>query len=381
MKKLTWLVLAALMSSACSSMFVGEDVEKPKPLPTLPAQAVSLPLAWQVNVGASSDDVQRNFLLDLSAGKIYAAAASGAISILDAQTGRLEQSLRSQEKLSAGMAADTLGMYLVNQKAELVALDERGGERWRKALGALPVGRPFAAGERILVQTQNGRVQAFHHADGRALWTYSYHLPSLILQHSGSMQPLGDEVVLLGIPGGRVAVVSMTHGEVLWEAPIAGVRGTNELERMADVASPPVFDGARVCAVAFQGRVSCLDARTGAPIWSQPIASSLGLAMNADAVFVVGDDSKIHALDRQNGRLLWQQDALLHRGLSAPAMLGGALFVFDQDGFAHLLNPQSGEIMARTSTGAGAAVSRPVPVAANRVLLHTSSGRLLAFGQ
>lgn len=373
------MVGAALMSGACSSMFSGDGAAQPKPLPALASNAADMALAWQANIGASDADVQRNFLFDLSAGKIYAATAAGKILILDASSGQIEQTFHSKERLSAAIAADALGMYVVNQKAELIALDERGGERWRKALGALPLGRPFASGGRLLVQTQDGRVQAFHHDDGRSLWSYRYHLPSLTLQHGGSMQPLGDEVVLLGMAGGRVAVLSMVHGEVLWEAPIAGVRGANELERMADVASPPIFDGTRVCAAAFQGRTSCLDARTGAPLWSQPIASSHALAMDVNAVYVVDDDGKIHALDRQNGRILWQQDALLHRGLSAPAVLQGRVFVLDQEGYAHVLNAQTGAITGRLATGAGAAVSRLLPIAADRVLVHTQTGRLLAF--
>ena len=53
---------------------------------------------------------------------------------------------------------------------------------------------------------------------------------------------MGGEAVLLGMPGGRLAVIGANMGDLLWEASVSTPRGASELERMADVASRPVFD-------------------------------------------------------------------------------------------------------------------------------------------
>jgi outer membrane protein assembly factor BamB len=57
--------------------------------------------------------------------------------------------------------------------------------------------------------------------------------------------------------GAALAGVDPLRGTVLWEVPLATPRGTNEVERLADLVGPAVRAGDRVCARAFQSPWLC----------------------------------------------------------------------------------------------------------------------------
>ena len=155
-------------------------------------------------------------------------------------------------------------------------------------------------------------------------------------------------------------------------------RGATELERVADVATPPVFDSGLVCAAAYQGRLTCLDARSGAPLWSKDVASSRGLVMDSKQVYITSDDGVIFAFDRQSGAQRWQQAGLRWRGVSAPALLDQQVFVYDNKGYAHLLDRDSGAFRGQISTGGGEMLARPVSLG-DRVVIQTRAGQVMAI--
>ncbi len=192
-------------------------------------------------------------------------------------------------------------------------------------------------------------------------------LPALTVRHSGSLQALGGEVALLGMSGGRLGVLNLASGELIWESAVTLPRGATELERIADVASPPVFDGNMVCAVAFQGRVACLDAKSGTPLWSRELSSSRGLTFDARLLYVTADDGTVHAFDRYSGTPMWKQEGLRYRGVSAPALLNGQVLVYDAEGYAHLLSSLDGSLVGRLATGGNELQGRPLNVSAQRV--------------
>ena len=80
--------------------------------------------------------------------------------------------------------------------------------------------------------------------------------------------------MLVGESGGKLSVLNLASGDLLWDANVALARGATEIDRVVDVASPPVFDRGQICAVAYQGRLTCFDARSAAPMWSREVSSS-----------------------------------------------------------------------------------------------------------
>ena len=104
----------------------------------------------------------------------------------------------------------------------------------------------------------------------------------------------------------RLAGVDPLRGSVQWEVAMASPRGTNEVERLADLVGPPLRIGDTVCARAFQSAVACADVSRGALLWSRNVGGIR--AIGGDAERVVGrigrvgvDLARFHELETGSG--------------------------------------------------------------------------------
>ena len=186
------------------------------------------------------------------------------------------------------------------------------------------------------------------------------------------------QAVLAGFPGGKLVAISPRNGAALWEGTVALPKGATELERVADITSPPVMAGREICAVAFQGRVACFDLASGNVLWARDLSSSAGLDLDGRHVFVSDDKGTVHAFHRSNGASLWKQDKLFMRGLSRPIALGSHVAVADFQGIVHLLRGEDGAFAARLNTDGSAVLADPQRIPGG-ILVQTVKGGLFAL--
>ena len=378
LRRVATVAALAAMLGGCSTVtgwFTGSD-NAPKPTPLQAIQNNVTPkVRWDVSLGGSADYA---FTPALMGDVVWAAGRDGQVVGVDVNTGRQVGRVDTRLPLSGGIGAKNGALYVATTEGELVSLDENGKIRWRARLTSQALEAPQSDGQRVLVRTNDGRLSAFYADSGKSLWTFQRPQPTLTVRNYGSTTLVGGEAVLLGMPGGRLAVIGANMGDLLWEASVSTPRGASELERMADVASRPVFDRGQVCAVAFQGKLTCFDARSGTPMWSRDVGSSQGLTVDAVNLYVTGDDGTVWAFDRATGRSVWTQNKLKYRKVSAPAMLDRFVLVLDGEGIAHLLSNESGEFVGRQAVAGGKTQTQPQSLG-DRVLVQTQGGRVLAL--
>jgi outer membrane protein assembly factor BamB len=184
--------------------------------------------------------------------------------------------------------------------------------------------------------------------------------------------------VFAGFPGGRLMALTLSNGNVGWEATVAQPKGSTELERVADISSPPVHDGKQICAAAFQGRVACFDLAKGALLWARDISSVSGMAMDGLNVYVSDDKSAVVAFDRNTGASVWKQDKLYGRNISMPVVAGKYLAVGDYQGYLHILSRDDGSFVARLATDGSAITAQPIMID-NNILVQTRNGGIFAI--
>jgi outer membrane protein assembly factor BamB len=228
-----------------------------------------------------------------------------------------------------------------------------------------------------ILRTIDGRVWGLDNNDGKVKWQFQRSQPSLILRNYAPVT-VADGVVYVGLAAGRLAALALSDGHVLWESVVAQPKGATELERISDVTSAPVVDRGAVCAVAFQGKVACFAVGNGSQLWSREISSYVGLAMDADSVYVSDEVGHVQAFDRNTGRSLWKQTALYGRRVSGPVVWGGRIAVGDFEGYVHLLSPEDGHFIARQTTDKSRVLVAP-RVMGDRLVVQTESGGLFAF--
>ncbi|MCP9760324.1 outer membrane protein assembly factor BamB [Aquitalea sp. S1-19] len=366
-------VAVSSLLAGCASLFEGAQAYEPTPLAKI-EQTHALNLKWQARVPEVSQGL---FVPAHYQGVLAASGNNGEVVLLDALTGKKNAEFRVKgETLGAGVAAGEGAYFVGNDKGELLAVDATGKVLWRQKLTSVLSEPPVLAAGMVVTHAADGRLTAFDAKDGKSIWTQWQAPPSLMVRATTPvMLAIGKEVLVTGIAGGKLAVYNLQSGAPLWEATVASPRGGSELERVTDVVSQPQFDGRRVCAVAYQGRVACFDARGGNLVWAREVASSRGLALDSRAAYVTGEDGAIWAFDIETGRNLWKNDALRYRDVSGPVMLGKNILVLDGEGYAHLLASEDGRLIGRTRTGAEGTLSQPVSLG-DAAYVQGRNGRL-----
>lgn len=361
-----------LVALALAGVLAGCASDKPKPasLQDLTPKIAGRQ-AWQMQIEPASFPL----VPLVREGKVFLASDSGAVQAVDIITGRTAWEARVGAKLAAGVGTDGRYAAVVTQDNELVVLDQ-GKVAWRARLPARTMTPPLVAGERIFVMTVNRVVHAFDAAAGHRLWTFERPGDSLTLGQPGVLAAFKD--TLLTGQGPRLTGLDPRRGTVRWEVPLATPRGTNEVERLADLVGPAVRVGNLVCARAFQASVGCADADRGTLAWTRNIGGWQP-AGGDDQVVVAADGSdRLTGWKLLSGELLWTTELLLNRQLSGVAVAGKVAVVGDSQGFVHFLDKTSGEPLLRLPTDGSAITGVPV-LAGTTLIVVTRKGGVFAF--
>ncbi len=365
---LAWASVGALLAGVmgCASTNLPKIAE-------LPAQPAVQATAWAWHVPmAESSGVLRLQVVDQT---VYAAADNGDLLALEASTGRVIWRVRLPDGLSAGVGGDANRVAVVTLNNELLSI-QSGEVRWRVRLPARVLTPPLVAGGRVFVALSDRSTMAFDGSTGARLWTQPRSGDPLVLRQAGVLLAVGDTLVSGGL--GRLQGLNPANGRVVWDAPLATPRGTNEVERLVDTVGPVSREGNSVCARAFNASVGCIDASTGRVVWTRPSQGSVGLGGDAQHVVGADSDGRLVAWRRDNGEPAWSLERFKHRGLTAPVVLNGHLAVGDEQGLVHWLNLKTAADVARWRADGSAIVGAPV-TAAGMVMVQTRKGGVYAW--
>ena len=160
---------------------------------------------------------------------------------------------------------------------------------------------------------------------------------------------------------------------------MATPRGTNEVERLADLLAPAAkIGGPVVCARAFQSAVGCVNAERGTLVWSRNVGGVEGVGGDAELVAGADGSDRITAWRAASGDVAWTNDKLLYRELSAPLVVGRTVVFGDVQGNLHFLAREDGRPLLRLATD-GSAIVAPPTLSGKTLLAVTRSGGLFAF--
>lgn len=375
-------VVRTILASVCiASLAViagcgDKDVEKPAELVNFEATR-KVDRLWSVGLGGAEHlrlALRPTVVDDL----VYTASHKGEVTALSANNGRRLWLTKTKLALSAGPEVAN-GMVVVGSSdGDVVALSaENGAELWRQSIAAEILARPLVVNDVVIVRTVNGRLEALSTTDGTVRWSLDESVPRLTLRGTAPPVLAGDRIVA-GFDNGRVLAVDPRSGEVLWDTVVNAPSGRTELERLADIDAPPRVSGSDVFVVGFQGRMAMLALDSGQIWWARDASSYRGFAMDASALYLSNADGAVVAMRRADGAVLWEQDALKRRGITAPAIDGDAIVVADFEGFVHWLDKSTGEFVARHKTDGDRVTNAPISNDAG-VFVQTDAGRLVAF--
>ncbi|HEY1128012.1 MAG TPA: outer membrane protein assembly factor BamB [Roseateles sp.] len=356
------------ISSTWNSWF-GNDKNKPAALETL-----SGPASGRIVWSAKGDNINFPLSIATPGDRFVVASSDGTVRALAAADGRELWRGDAGAKLLAGIGSDGRFAAVVNRDNELVVLDA-GKVAWKKALPTPVVAAPLVAGERIFALTLDRQVLAFDALDGRKIWELKRPGEPLTLAKAGVLLAYKDTLVVG--QGSRLAGVDPLKGSLRWETSVATPRGTNEVERLADLVGPAVRQGELVCARAFQSSVGCINAERGSTLWNRVVGGTNGVGAD-DQVVVAGDASdRLSAWKLVNGDLAWSADQFQLRKLSEPVLSAKQVLIGDFEGQVHLLDRDTGKTRSRLATDGSPVVT--IALLGDTALAATKSGGLFAI--
>jgi len=366
--QLALAALAAFLLSGC-----GSKGPKPARLPDF-KPAAKLRVEWRANVGSADRYL---FAPAVYQDGVFAASGRGRIVRLNAATGKVVWRVDTKAPLSGGVGVGENMVMVGTAKGAVLAYDLDGKPLWKSTVSSEVLSAPQAAQGFVVVRSGDSRIFGLDAKDGTRRWEYQTIVPPLTLRANPGVI-IVEGLVIAGMPAGKLVVLSLANGGVVWETVVAAPKGDNELERITDIAGAPLVEQQKVCAVAFQGRAACYETERGGQLWTRPASSVGGLVADGRSLYLSEDTGAVVALDRNTGASVWKQDSLSHRNLSTPLAFGDHVVVGDFEGQVHFLKVEDGSFAARTGTDGGGIAAPPLRID-NKVLVQTRKGGLYAI--
>ena len=364
----------AVMALSGCSLFASKAPSNPPAALVTFKQVATVRTAWTASVG---DAGTYTFSPATSGTSVYAASADGAITRIDATTGVPVWRINAGMKLTAGVGTDGFFVAVAGEKGAVLVYDAEGKLRWKAQASSEILSSPAVGQGLVIVRSLDNRISAYDVETGDRKWTAQRSVPSLTLRSAPGIL-IVPQAAFVALPGGRLSALNLTNGGPWWEMAIGDPRGTTELERVADASGMPLLIGHDICAVAYQGRVGCFDAGSGAAHWVKNFSSDVGVGGDDQHLYAADEHGGVSAFAVGSGTPEWNNTELANRRLSSPAVLGETVVVGDFEGYIHFLSRANGTLVGRVRADKSAVLPNAVVVGSN-VIFQTKSGTLIAL--
>lgn len=252
--------------------------------------------------------------------------------------------------------------------------------KWEYQLSSALVGRPIAAGDDLILQTQDNRLYRIG-ADGQKQWSYAGVGGGLGLYLGASPLMIGDVIYAVFSNGDAVAVKA-DSGDLVWRRQLlldADAAVLRELK--APIADPVQLDRFNMgmqhiedaLLVSFyQGEVLILSRTDGSQLLTQPMSLKSAPLILDGALYIAAADGSLQAIDMDAGTVRWSKK-LSAGELVGPVLDGSQLWLADDRGHVFRVSADGEKIDSIELAGR---VDRLPVVTAQGVLVRTNRGAL-----
>jgi outer membrane protein assembly factor BamB len=339
--------------------FGKDNTPHPKPLPTVEKKQV-VHLDWSVDVGSFPKGTA---VADLQPfvyqNHIYAATANGNVISVNKKTGALDWRIKNKTPLLAGPVVNGDDLAINTDASSVILLDRKSGKKTSEVkIASDALAKPLLIQDRIYLKTINGMLYSINLKTGKKKWTYEHGSPEIILKASSSPAKYGQTVVV-GFSDGELIGFDEHNGHIQWQRHIAFARGASDIERLVDIDTNPIIDGSNIYIATYQGEVGCYSIDASDFIWHKSASTYHDLAFEDYTLVMVDSKDTIWAFNKNTGQVLWKQNGLRARGLTAPVIWNHQIWVGDKMGVLHGIDIQSGDFIGQISLP-GSVISAPV---------------------
>lgn len=345
MRRIFSAIFLFLCLTACSN--IKDTAEQPVELSDI-QPTWSIKRVWQHSLGGEQASTSTDLLPVVRGDNVYAINTQGKVFAFNALTGKSVWRVETRKVVSAGLGGNDETLFFGEQNGSVIALSSDDGRvLWSKNINTELSVAPVANDEYVVVLGSDGTIFCLSALSGDVIWTKQTNVPALSLK--GNARPfLIGGVVYLGLDNGQVVAFVLDNGRGVWRSTVGLQRGKTELDRLADVDMLTVdLDGA-LFASAYNGITVLMNPRNGQLGWQRNIASAATAQVDSENLYLVDVLSKIWKLNKRSGQTEWVSEKLRARAVSGVAPVhSNALVVTDFEGYVHVLDVASGQIVGR----------------------------------
>ncbi|MDG2139999.1 MAG: outer membrane protein assembly factor BamB [Gammaproteobacteria bacterium] len=372
--------------SACSTLPswitnpFGDDDDATMPAELVDIQSeVSIDREWTVNVGNGQGDTYTKITPILDEGFVFAASENGEIVAINSISGDIVWQTELNTTITGGVGAGDNIVMVATEEAEVVTFQQADGqELWRARVSSEVLSQPKTNGDIVVAQTVDGKLVALDRQTGDQRWTYETTLPALTLRGTSSPVITPDDTVIAGFSNGILVAVAAEDGVWSWEERVAVPEGQYDIERVIDVDGELLLDGSRILAASYQGNLMAFDVSTGRIVWGLEASSYHGVDQGFGNIYYSDDKSHLIAVRDNSDDVIWQNEDLQYRELTAPKTITNYVAVADFEGYLHLISQVDGRVVGRTQLD-NDGIRANLIVDEGKIIVFGNSGSLTAL--
>lgn len=356
--------------------------------------AETLTVAWRTNVGKGSGKKSALSTPPVaSTTTIYTLDAGQEVVATDISSGRTlwrkklkGLSKRDKAALGGGLAVDGDSLIVSSGFGYVTALDaSTGEEKWKNPMNAPMTGAPTIKDSRIFVESNNNEIFALAMDDGEVEW--SDQAISETARVLGSPSPAAvEDFVIAPYSSGEVIAYLASNGRRLWTDAISQAGRFTPISEINDIGSRPVLAGGLVFASSQSGITIAIDGRSGQRVWSKQIGSVQAPAVTGEQMFVIGTDGQLACLNSTSGEVYWvvqlqqfekEEKKKKRISYSGPVVASDRVLVVSSTGRLLAFSPQTGEEVGSLKLGDRVYLE---PIAAqDKLFILTDDAKLIAI--
>ena len=328
----------------------GEDEDPRAPAELLDVVSdITINRNWRINVGNGQGGSYKKLTPVVDGGFVFAASDDGEILAVNNINGDLMWQTEVETSITGGVGAGDGIVMIGTEAAELIVFNQSNGEEvWRASVSSEILSQPKTNGDIVVAQTVDGKLIALNREDGVQRWTYETTLPALTLRGTSSPVLTSEGTVVAGFSNGILVSVAAEDGVYVWEERVAVPDGQYDIERVIDVDGELLVDGSRILAASYQGNLMAFDTASGQIVWGMEASSYHGMDQGFGNIYYSDDKSHVIALRNNSSDVVWQNEELQYRDLTAPKTISNYVAIADYEGYLHLVSQIDGRIVGRT---------------------------------
>ena len=383
LSRFTMLLIAIPVLAGCGWNPLGwlsgnDDEEKPAELVDI-NEEVRLRRQWSANIGDGQGDKYNRLKPAIGTDTIYVASNNGNVMALDRENGSRRWRQRLDYDITGGVGFGANLVLLGTENSSVIALYSATGDiLWETQVTSEVLSAPATNGSIVVVQAIDGKLSGHDAATGEQIWIYENTVPALTLRGESSPLIL-ENFVLAAFGNGTVVSLALDNGTLRWEERVAIPTGTSEIDRMVDIDGDLfVSDNGLLLVPSFQGYLAAIDVVTGQTRWRVQESSVNGASSGFGNIYVTDARGHVKAYRTGQDEVVWINDQLDLRNLTAPASFSNFVAVGDFGGYVHLLSQVDGRFVGRTRVDSDG-LRAPLQTQGNTLFVYGNSGNLAAY--